>query len=272
MRLLARSLLAGVLGESMGFVEVGSLTARPSVHRRGGCKANVWLASLRPGEADACASPARCASPRTTRSTSSIRWMIRRCRASSTTSRTDAAPSDAKRLADAIKAIDADIIALEEVESLEALTWFRDKYLPDAGYKHLASKDVGYYRGVECSVMSRFPITETQGLAQRIARQRQARRRRAGRRCPPDDKHLTFQRSPLMVDDQGQRRLRADGLRHASQGRRDFDCHREAEAFAWWRSLDEMRATDPSPQHRGDGRLQLPPRGTSQCASISRRA
>ena len=64
-------------------------------------------------------------------------------------------------LAAAIRAVDADIISLEEVESLECLTWFRDTYLADLGYKYIASHDAGYYRGVEQSVLSRFPITDS---------------------------------------------------------------------------------------------------------------
>ena len=62
-------------------------------------------------------------------------------------------------MARAIKALDADILCLQEIESEEALKWYRDTYLKGLGYDHLASKDVGYYRGVEQSVLSRFPIT-----------------------------------------------------------------------------------------------------------------
>src|SRR5688572_8110055 len=68
-------------------------------------------------------------------------------------------PERCAKLAEAIRSIDADILALQEIESLEALKWFRDRWLNDAGYAHLTSLDVGYYRGVECSVMSRFEIT-----------------------------------------------------------------------------------------------------------------
>ena len=63
-----------------------------------------------------------------------------------------------KNLAAAIKALDADVLALEEVEGKECLAWFRDTYLKDLGYEHLASEEVGYYRGVEQSILSRYPI------------------------------------------------------------------------------------------------------------------
>ena len=58
-----------------------------------------------------------------------------------------------------IKELDADILCLQEVESEEALRWFRDAYLADMGYEYLVSHDVGYYRGIEQSVLSRFPIS-----------------------------------------------------------------------------------------------------------------
>ncbi|MCP4743901.1 MAG: hypothetical protein GY871_16980, partial [Actinomycetales bacterium] len=58
-----------------------------------------------------------------------------------------------------IRSIDADVLCLQEVESEAALRWFRDEFLDGMGYEHVASKDVGYYRGVEQSVLSRHPIT-----------------------------------------------------------------------------------------------------------------
>jgi endonuclease/exonuclease/phosphatase family metal-dependent hydrolase len=65
----------------------------------------------------------------------------------------------------AIKAIDADVLALQEVESKEALLWFRDKYLTGMGYEHVASIDAGDERGIEQSVLSRFPIVEAKNWA-----------------------------------------------------------------------------------------------------------
>ncbi len=72
-------------------------------------------------------------------------------------------PAEHKReVANAIRAIDADIVALQEVGSLEALLWFRDEYLKDAGYEHVASLDSGDARGIEQAVLSRFPITSAE--------------------------------------------------------------------------------------------------------------
>lgn len=64
-----------------------------------------------------------------------------------------------RAIADAIRAIDADVIALEEIESEAALIWFRDTYLSDLGYAHVESIDAGDERGIENGVISRFPIS-----------------------------------------------------------------------------------------------------------------
>src|SRR5262245_29613492 len=148
------------------------------------------------------------------------------------------------RLAEAIRAIDADIIALEEIESLEALKWFRDTYLNDAGYKHLASLDVGYYRGVECSVMSRFEITsakvwlnESLDGIPRVG---------PGWAPLPPNTHLTFQRSPLLVTIKidGGYELTIFAVHHKAGAQ--FDYHLDAEAARVVQLIDELRRSDPS--------------------------
>lgn len=106
-----------------------------------------------------------------------------------------------RAIAAAIREVDADIIACQEIESLEALTWFRDTYLKDMGYDYLASKDVGYYRGIECSVMSRFPITRVETYVDRIISDT-PRPGPGWSEIPRDErnKRQTYQRSPLRVD------------------------------------------------------------------------
>lgn len=70
-------------------------------------------------------------------------------------------PTDhCKAAADAIQKIDADVIALEEVESYDAVIQFRDRYLKDAGYTYVASIDAGDERGIEQAVLSRFPLKD----------------------------------------------------------------------------------------------------------------
>ena len=63
-------------------------------------------------------------------------------------------------VAAAIRAIDADVIALQEVESFDALVEFRDQHLSGLGYDHVVSIDAGDGRGIEQSVISRFPLKD----------------------------------------------------------------------------------------------------------------
>jgi endonuclease/exonuclease/phosphatase family metal-dependent hydrolase len=149
-----------------------------------------------------------------------------------------------RKLAEAIRAIDADIIALAEVESLEALTWFRDTYLRDSGYKFLASQDVGYYRGVECSVMSRFKITQTKVWLNESLDG--VKRHGIGWDPVPQGERLTFQRSPLMVEIEAPQgyRLTVFSVHHKAGPK--FKYHREAEALRLAELIDEVSNADPN--------------------------
>ncbi len=74
----------------------------------------------------------------------------------------DTKPADhLKALADTIRLLDPDVLALQEVESEQALLWFRDGYLNGMGYDYFASPDAGDERGIEQAVLSRYPIVET---------------------------------------------------------------------------------------------------------------
>lgn len=63
-------------------------------------------------------------------------------------------------VARAIRAVDADVLCLQEVESAEAVAAFRDQFLADMGYEYLAAVDSGGPRGIEQAVLSRFPLSE----------------------------------------------------------------------------------------------------------------
>jgi endonuclease/exonuclease/phosphatase family metal-dependent hydrolase len=102
-------------------------------------------------------------------------------------------------IAKVIKAIDADVLALEEVESKEAIEWFRDEFLQGLGYDHVASLDVGYYRGVEQSVLSRFPISGVTAWPDESLADMEAKKTGDGWETK-GDAPKSFQRSPLMVD------------------------------------------------------------------------
>lgn len=68
--------------------------------------------------------------------------------------------SHRRAAADAIRRAQPDVIALQEVESLQALLWWRDEFLKDMGYDHVVSLDSGDGRGIENSVLSRYPLSD----------------------------------------------------------------------------------------------------------------
>jgi endonuclease/exonuclease/phosphatase family metal-dependent hydrolase len=69
-------------------------------------------------------------------------------------------------VAAAIRAIDSDIVAVQEIESFDALVEFREMHLKGLGYDHAMSVEVGSERGIECGVLSRFPIREVRAWPQ----------------------------------------------------------------------------------------------------------
>jgi len=150
-------------------------------------------------------------------------------------------------IAKAIKALDADILALEEVESEECLRWFRDTYLKDQGYEHLASKDVGYYRGVEQSILSRFPIESVEVRPEEdlsdVKRDGKGFAEKPTK--PGAEQGQRFQRSPLMADV----RVSPDYLLrvivvHHKAGGLEFAYQREAEALQVMEWVKEAQAKD----------------------------
>ena len=107
---------------------------------------------------------------------------------------------ESRRLATstALKEIDADIVALQEVESLDALKWYRDGWLADLGYTHAAAIDVGHAIGLEQAVLSRYPIIATQTWTDRVIGEHPPLYR--GKPNRYTGQPLTFRRSPLMVE------------------------------------------------------------------------
>jgi len=147
-----------------------------------------------------------------------------------------------KAVAAEIRKLDADVLCLEEIESKRCLEWFRDKYLKDMGYEFVASEDVGYYRGVEQSVLSRVPITAVSIFKgdDAIVTDMESRRnadsaKRLGGEWAPPSKGTQqdhFQRSPLRVSFKTK-----DGYEftvfvcHFKAGGKDFAQQRELEAL-----------------------------------------
>jgi len=154
-------------------------------------------------------------------------------------------PARCEVLAETIREMDADILALQEVESKKALEWFRDKYLPDMGYKYIASKDVGYYRGIECSIMSRFEITDSRVWPNMNLDDVQ-REGPGWDDVPPEDRSgLTFQRSPICATIQVDQdyELVVFSVHHKSG--RNNRYHREAEALRIVEFIEQIRREDP---------------------------
>lgn len=68
-------------------------------------------------------------------------------------------PEATRKLAERIKALDVDVLALQEIENIEALDEFCDEQgLRAAGYKHLVLVEGNDDRLIDVGVMSRLPI------------------------------------------------------------------------------------------------------------------
>lgn len=102
-------------------------------------------------------------------------------------------------IAAGIRAVDADIVALEEVESLAVLKEFRDKYLKDLGYEYAQLIESEDPRGIDNAVLSRFPIVNTEAYNDRkIGGKHPARD--GSRPNPLAGEDIKFRRTPLRVD------------------------------------------------------------------------
>lgn len=63
-----------------------------------------------------------------------------------------------ERLAESIRQLNADVIAVEEVESRDYLERFINVFLPDMGYKHVVLFEGNDTRGIDVGLISRIPI------------------------------------------------------------------------------------------------------------------
>ena len=106
---------------------------------------------------------------------------------------------DCKNAALAIRLIDADVLCLEEVESLDAVKWFRDKYLSGLGYDFVESLDAGDGRGIEQAVLSRFPLSNASVWPNQTLEGTHPRRRNAEKGAE-GGAPIKLHRSPLRVD------------------------------------------------------------------------
>lgn len=63
-----------------------------------------------------------------------------------------------EKIAERIRAADADVLALEEVESRFYLQQFVAAMLPDMGYQHVVCFEGNDKRGIDVAILSRFPV------------------------------------------------------------------------------------------------------------------
>ncbi|MDA0802836.1 MAG: endonuclease/exonuclease/phosphatase family protein [Planctomycetota bacterium] len=143
--------------------------------------------------------------------------------------------SQCRNVAAAIKALDADVMILEEVEGEEALRWFRDTYLQGLGYDHLRSIEAGYERGVEQSVLSRFPIKEASIHSRERIDDMKALQVGEGWATPRSASSAPdfFGRDPIraVIDGPGDYELIIYGVHFKAGGGGDNDAQREAESM-----------------------------------------
>lgn len=101
--------------------------------------------------------------------------------------------------ADAIRAIDADVVAVQEIESLEVLKRFRDEYLAGMGYEHAVLIESEDPRGIDNAVLSRFPIVHSETYATLDLGGVQPAME-GNRPNPLAGEPMRFRRSPLRAD------------------------------------------------------------------------
>ena len=148
-----------------------------------------------------------------------------------------------EELAKIIRELDADVLALQEVESKEALEWFNNNYLPSMGYTYVVSEEVGHYRGIEQSLLSRFPVTKVKTWIN--ADLTKVERVGGGWTVIPEGTdEITFQRSPLCVtvETPSGYALTVFSIHHKA-GRNAW--HREAEALQIMTYIEAMTDINP---------------------------
>lgn len=149
----------------------------------------------------------------------------------------------------AIREVNADVLCIQEVESEAALIEYRDTYLADMGYDHVASIDAGNDRGIENSVLSRFPISQIKNWP--LMPLGGVHPEKYGNKTNwYAGEPIVFRRSPLMVDLQIPSTNEQDSwimtvfvVHHKSGQYNSY--WREAESVGVLKLIDEVLKSDP---------------------------
>ncbi len=140
------------------------------------------------------------------------------------------------KIAQRIRQLDADVLALQEVENRDYLERFVRALLPDMGYEHIVLLEGNNHRGIDCAVLSRLPIGP-------VTTHRHLRFK------GPDGKTHRFQRDLLKVKIEGPHERGFDlfvvHLKSKYGGAAQSEPIRQAEAVGLRNIVDEILARDP---------------------------
>jgi endonuclease/exonuclease/phosphatase family metal-dependent hydrolase len=148
----------------------------------------------------------------------------------------------------AIRAVNPDVLCIQEVESEAALLEYRDNYLSDMGYEYVVSIDAGNDRGIENSVLSRFPISNVENWPNMPLGGVHPEKYGTQKNWYAGEP-INFRRSPLMVDleipssEDGKTWTLTLFVMHHKSGR--FNTYwREAEATGTLKLIKDVLAAD----------------------------
>jgi endonuclease/exonuclease/phosphatase family metal-dependent hydrolase len=145
--------------------------------------------------------------------------------------------AEMERLAESIRQLNADVIAVEEVENRDYLERFVNVFLPEMGYEHVVLIEGNDMRGIDVGLISRVPVGEV-------------RSRRHVRFTGQDGGPARFQRDVLAVTlepvDAAPFEVWVVHLKSNAGGREEAEPIRIPEAQAVRRLLDEELAEDPA--------------------------
>jgi endonuclease/exonuclease/phosphatase family metal-dependent hydrolase len=136
---------------------------------------------------------------------------------------------DIRRLAATVRAVDADVIAFQELENEQVLAAFNEQSLRGMGYRHVVCLPSNDGRGITLGVLSRLPVVSaTTHRWQHIPH-----------RGSPDTHRFARDLLQVTIDAPGERDLELFVVHFKSKGSRDGDPQSVA-----WRSAEARRSRE----------------------------